>query len=127
MRSRQSLGFVLLDVLIALLIFSMGFAVLYGLTENALAEVQQATNLMQAANIAQKHLDQLANHSWEENIVQGSCVPGSVLEGDEGRFHWLLRADWDTFTNLLRVNIKIRWLEQGKSRNYYLESLYHVD
>lgn len=117
----------LLDVLLGLFIFSLGFAVLFGLTEEAVFEAQQASTLMEAANLAQETMDRLTTQGWSENIATGACLPGSTVEGNEGRFHWLVRSDWDDIPQLLRVGIEVSWLERGKYSIYKLESLYAVD
>ena len=92
-RQYQPLGYILLDVLLAIFLFSLGFAVLYGLTEGALVETRQASSLMEAANLAQKEMDQLSAHSWRENINRQACLPGGTVEGSERNFHWLIRSD----------------------------------
>ncbi|TGE34207.1 hypothetical protein [Desulfosporosinus sp. Sb-LF] len=121
-------GYVMFDVLLALFLFSLGFAVLYGLTEGAVYESRQASTFMEGANLAQKKLDQLAVHTWSDNINQGACIPGGIVEGSEGKFHWLIRTDWDDIPQLLRVSVEVRWSEQGNPSSWYiLESLYAVD
>lgn len=105
----------------------MGFAVLYGLTEGALIEARQASSLMEAANLAQKEMDQLSAHSWKENINRQACIPGGIVEGSEGNYHWFIRSDWDDLPQLLRVSVEVRWIERGAQAWYRLESLYDVE
>ncbi|MDR3541833.1 MAG: hypothetical protein P4L69_12825 [Desulfosporosinus sp.] len=124
---KASRGYVLFDVLLALFLFSIGFAVLYGLTESAVSEARQAASLLEGANLAQKKMDQLAVHSWADNIAQQACLPGGTVEGNEGKFHWLIVADWDDLPQLLRVSVEVRWIERGSPGCYKLESLYEVE
>lgn len=120
-------GYVLLDVLLAVFLFSLGFAVLFGLTEGAVSEARQAATLMEGANLAQKKIDQLAVHAWDDNIARQVCIPGGTVEGNEGNFHWLIVSNWDDLPQLLRVRVEVRWSEQGYPANYKLESLYAVE
>ena len=117
----------LFDVLLALFLFSLGFAVLFGLTEGAVSEARQAATLMEGANLAQKKLEQLAVHAWSDNIAQQTCIPGETVEGNEGKFHWLIHSEWDDIPELLRVSVEVRWTERGNPYQYKLESLYAVE
>jgi hypothetical protein len=123
----DSKGYVLFDVLLALFLFSLGFAVLFGLTEGAVAEARQAANLMEGANLAQKKLDQLAVHTWSDNIARQACIPGGTVEGNEGIFHWLIVSNWDDSPQLLRISVEVLWTERGNPAGYKLESLYAVE
>lgn len=123
----RSQGYVFFDVLLALFLFSLGFAVLFGLTEGALSEARQAAALMDGANLAQQKMDQLAVHNWTENILRRNCIPGGTVEGNEGNFHWIIASDWENSPNLLRVSVEVCWIEKGNLSRYKLESLYSVE
>ena len=124
---KASQGYVLFDVLLALFLFSLGLAVLFGLTEGAVSEARQASTLMVGANFAQQKLDQLAVHDWSENISQQACIPGGTVEGNDGKFYWILCSNWDDIPQLLRVSVEVRWTERGNASWYKLESLYAVE
>ena len=114
-------------MLFGLFLFSLGFAVLFGLTEGAISEARQASTLMEGANLAQEKLEQLAVHAWSDNIARQACIPGGTVEGNEGKFHWLIHSDWDEIPQLLRVSVEVRWVERGNPSWYKLESLYAVE
>lgn len=120
-------GYALIDVLMALLIFSMSFFVLYGLTEASYIKSQQASNLTKAVNIAWKTMERLSARSWTENLTQKDCIPGDTVVGSEGLFEWTIYADWDVYPELLEVETEVKWLENGKVCSYRLGSLYYVD
>ncbi|WP_291300800.1 hypothetical protein [Desulfosporosinus sp. BICA1-9] len=122
-----SLGYVLFDVLLALFLFSLGFAVLFGLTESAVTQSRQATTLMEGANLAQRIMDRLANHDWRDNLARQACIPGGILEGNEGKFQYIIRADWYDMPQLLRVSVEVFWRGKGSDPQYKLESLYAVE
>jgi Tfp pilus assembly protein PilV len=126
-KGKRSPGFVLFDVLLALFLFSLGFGVLFGLTEKALAETRQAASLLEGANLAQEIMDRLASHSWSENIAEQACIPGETVEGYSGKFHWYIYSKWDDLPQLLRVSVKVCWVDQGHQSLYLLESLYDVE
>lgn len=115
------------DVLLALFLFSLGFAVLFDLTESAIFESRQASALMEGANLAQSKLDELAARTWSENIAGQACIPGGIVEGNEGKFHWLIRSDWDDIPQLLRVSVEVSWSEGRRPSSYKVESLYAVE
>lgn len=115
------------DVLLALFLFSLGFVVIFGLTEGAVSESRQASSLMEGANLAQKIMDQLAIHGWRDNLARQVCIPGGTVEGHEGKFQWIIRSEWDDIPQLLRVSVEVFWKEQGNSSMYKLESLYAVE
>lgn len=125
--SDSSRGYALLDVLLALFLFSISFPALFGLTETTNFENQQASNLSQAMNIAQKSMERLAGGSWTENIANSGCILGGVVVGREGLFGWTISAEWDTFPDLLKIETEVKWLERGKIRSYRLGSLYYAD
>lgn len=126
-RANTSLGYVLVDVLLALFLFSLGFAVLFGLTERAIAESRQASDLMEGANLAQKIMDRLAIHDWRDNLDREACIPGGTVEGHEGRFKWIIHSNWVDMPQLLRVSVEVFWKGNENYSQYKLESLYVVE
>jgi len=126
-KTKASQGYVLFDVLLALFLFSIGVAVLFGLTEAGVSEARQASTLMEGANLAQKKIEQLAVHPWSDNIAQQACLPGGTLEGNEDKFHWLIHSEWADIPQLLKVSVEVRWTERGNTYQYKLESLYDVE
>jgi len=120
-------GYALVDVLMALFLFSLGFSVLYSLTETAVSENQQAANLTQAVSIAQQTMDRLAVRPWSENLAEGKCIPAEPFTGCEGLFDWTLYTEWDENPELLNIEMKVEWLEKGDIRSYHLGSVYYVD
>lgn len=120
-------GYALTDVLLAVFLFTLGFTVLYGLTEGAYQETQRAANLTEAANLAQAKLDQLAAHEWQENIAAGKCIPGSSVEGKDGKYSWAVNAQWEVLPNLLKVRVTVQWQENGGPRSYSLESVFYAN
>ena len=124
---KPSQGYVLLDVLLAVFLLSLGFAVLYGLTEGAVYEARQAADLIEGANLAQEKMERLAVHSWRENITSQACIPGGTMEGHEGKFRWLIHSQWGEIPKILRVSVEVRWIERGSPYQFKLESLYAVE
>ncbi|WP_459930437.1 type IV pilus modification PilV family protein [Desulfosporosinus burensis] len=114
-------------MLLALFLFSLGFAVLFGLTESAVTQSRQAFTLMEGANLAQKIMDRLANHEWRDNLVQQACIPGGTVRGQEGKFQWIIRSEWDDMPQLLRVSVEVFWKGKENPSQYKLESLYAVE
>ncbi|MDQ7095763.1 hypothetical protein REC12_19410 [Desulfosporosinus sp. PR] len=120
-------GYILFDVLLAVFLYSIGFMALFGLIEEGIFETRQAFSLLAGANLAQSIMDQLAAHSWKENIAAQACIPGGIVEGQEGDFHWFIHSEWGDLPQLLRTSVEVRWVERGKEVQYKLESLYEVE
>ncbi len=117
----------MLDVLLAVFLFSLGFATLYGLYERALAEAHQSLSLMEAANLAQMKMEQLAAQSWRDNIDAQRCLPGRTVEGNEGNLQWRIDSNWEDIPQLLRVKVNVHWIERETSEYYQIESLFEVE
>lgn len=126
MRAVRSKGYVLIDALMAILFFSLGFAVLFGLTESAVQETEHAQNLTQAANLAQKKIEELAAEPWSQNLAQGLVVPGASVGGQERKFQWSVNSEWEVPSSLIYINVRVSWPEQGKTRTYNLRSVFYA-
>ncbi|CAA7601590.1 Hypothetical protein DEACI_2257 [Acididesulfobacillus acetoxydans] len=120
-------GFVLMDVLLAVMLFGLGFAVLYGLNESAWAEAGAAANLTEAANLAQKKLEDLHERSWPENFALEKCLPGGSACGQEGRFQWSVASEWGELPDILDVTAEVCWSEGWTRKSYRLQSIYFVE
>lgn len=120
-------GFVLFDVLMALFLFGLGFAALYGLKEAAYAETRAAISLTEAANVAQAQLETLLSHSWTENISSGQVIPGGLVARKDGPFQVQTTAAWGEVPWLLNVKVLVDWPEGQTRRSYELEGLYDVE
>lgn len=125
--SEKTKGYVLLDVLLGLFLFSLGFGVLFELTTAARSETSQAASLMAGANLAQETMDKLSARAWSENIACGDCSPGRVVEKNTGKFRCRIYSEWQEGPNLLRVSVEVSWTELGVPYCYQLESLYAVE
>lgn len=115
------------DVLIAIVLLSIGFVALYGLTESAVKQTQEGKNLISAANLAQSLMDELTIQGWETNLAAGTYVPGNPVQGEEGLFHWTVTTEWDSTPALLRVNVEVEWPEAGATRSFTLRGMFDVD
>lgn len=124
---KEDRGFVLLDVVFALFLFALGFASLYGLSEGAIQETQQALNFTEAANLAQDVIEGLSVHSWSENLTEGRILPGEEVQGEKGRFSWRIFSEWETPGALLNVQVTVFWQERGIEQSYMLSTLFALD
>lgn len=122
----EGAGYVLFDVLVAFVIFSIGFAGLYGLTESAVKQTQEGKNLIIAANLAQTVMDELTAEGWKNNLAAGDYLPGNPVQGEEENFHWTVTTEWDSVPSLLRVEVKVEWPEAGTIRSLVLRGMFDV-
>lgn len=120
-------GYVLLDVLLGLFLFFLGFGVLFELTIEALSQTSQAVSLLEGANLAQETMDKLSSRAWRENIACGDCLPGRVIARSNDKFSWRIYSEWQEAPYLLKVSVEVNWTERGIPYSYKLESLYAVE
>ncbi len=124
MKAKLESGFVLVDVLLALFLFTLGFASVYGLSAGALKEGEEALRITEGANMAQSLMESLANEDWNVNLATGKCIPDGAVQGKEGLFQWKITAEWVIPERLLQVNVDITWPERRKNQNYSLSSMF---
>ncbi|HVJ48892.1 hypothetical protein [Desulfitobacterium sp.] len=124
---RRKNGFVLIDVLIALFLWTMSFAALYGLTEGASQNSRDALVTTEAANLAQNLMEQLSAHPWPENFAEGKCIPGGKVQGSENGFQWSIQSTWESENVLLKVTTQVTWPKKGHLSTYDLTTLYYLE
>lgn len=117
-------GFILLDVLIGLFIFGLGFAVITGVINTAALAGGEAQNYLQAVNLASSTMDELLNLLEIDNSSQYAYL-GKEGKEQVGTFEKLIKMEWES-VDLLLVTVEIKWKEKGEVRNYLLESLFYV-
>jgi hypothetical protein len=113
-----------MDVLMALFLFSVGFATIASLHVAALREARQVLSINQAANLARNQMETWTANGWRENIHSGVCLPGGRIQGQEEMFVWTLEVDWEEENVLLRVTCAVEWPEGGECKLFILESYY---
>ena len=121
-KAKKDSGFVLIDVLLALFLFTIGFAAVYGLSIGAIKEGEEALNVTMAANIAQELMETFASE------VKGreNRIPDGIIQGKKDLFQWQITTEWIIPEKLLQVNVSITWLERGKTQEYRLTSMFPV-
>lgn len=122
----RNAGFVLVDVLIALFLWTTGFSALYGLTEGAIQNSREALVMTKAANLAQDKMEQLSARPWSQNFAEGKCIPGSEVKGSDQGLQWSVQAEWESDNVLLKVTTQVTWLKKGIPATYILTTLYFV-
>lgn len=117
-------GYILLDILIGLFIFGLGFAVILGVINTAALARGETDNYLQAVNLAGSKMDELLSNLEEDNSYRYSFLPGEVKD-NVGPFERIIKAEWDS-ADLLLLTVQIKWIERGEVRDYLLESLFYV-
>jgi hypothetical protein len=117
-------GYILLDILMGLFIFGLGFTVILGLMQTAALGGAQAHNLLEAVNVATSALEETTG-SIMANPDAAYAFLDQGVKGQTGLFRKTVTAHWEQ-NDLLRITVEINWAELGQSRNYRLESLVSV-
>lgn len=126
-RNKRKNGFVLIDALLALFLWTTSFAALYGLTEGAIQNSRDALVMTEAANLAQDLMEQLSAHPWPQNFAEGKCVPGGEVKGSENGFQWSVQSEWESENVLLQVTTQVTWPKKGYLSTYTLTTLYYLE
>jgi type II secretion system protein I len=102
---RKSAGFTLLEILIALIIFSIGLLALTSLTVTATRTGSYGGRMTEAVTFAQDKLEELKTNSWD-NIVSGADQKTGPTGVNYTRNWKVLEKETQ---NLKTVSITIDW------------------
>jgi len=120
---RDAAGFILLDVLMALFVFGIGFAAFWGLGVTAAKKAVQTEHYHEAIRLAGNLLEsQLAR---SRNIPQAEWPETDeslVSDGTEERYRWQLTASFDVNFRLVYVRVEVFWQDGNRERKYHVES-----
>jgi len=117
---RSDQGYILLDILMGLFIFSVGLTVFFSLVQTAALANSQAHNLLDAINLAGSSMEEIAH-----NLQQNPADISNYLTDQAGMFHRTVGTKWDS-PDMVWVTVEITWLELGESRKYSVESLLQI-
>lgn len=117
-------GYILLDILIGLFIFGLGFTVIIGLTSIAALAKGQTDNYLDAINLASSTMDEILSDLEEDSSFSNLYLSINVKDRI-GTFERAVKSEWES-SNLLLILVEIKWVEKGQDREYLLESLYYV-
>jgi hypothetical protein len=122
--STSSKGYILLDILVGLFIFGVGFSATLGIINTAVLARGQADNYLQAVNLASSSMDETLNNLGGNSACKYTYLSGEV-SNTIGNFERVIKAEWDSI-DLLLLTVEVRWMEKGEIREYILESLFYV-
>lgn len=108
-------GFTLLEVLVAIVILSMGLSGLAAFTGSIINYNQQANNVMKATTLAQDKLEELKNTSYSG--VASSSDTDAIFTRT-----WNVTSD-SPATNMKTVEVTVSWNWKSKTRNVVLETI----
>jgi type IV pilus assembly protein PilV len=105
---RKSCGFTLIEILIALVIFSISMLAFAGLTVTATRSGSYGSRMTEAVTLAQDKLEELKANSWEEIISGEDQETGAT--GINYTRNWNVLETGNR--NLKTVSIKIDWKDR---------------
>lgn len=117
-------GYIMLDIVLGLFIFGMGFAAVWGLNTAAVIGSAQLDSSLKAINLASSTVDELYCRFGDDRAYIDYYCSVEVNDRVE-RFDRSITAQWETM-DLLLLTVEIRWLERGVSKDYSLESYYYA-
>jgi len=117
-------GFVLLDVLTGLFIFSLGFAVMLALINTAYIKNSHTDHTLQAVNFASSTVEEITAVLLDDPSAVDRYLNG-VAQDESGRFSRTVCCEWDS-PNLLKISVKISWTELKDQKEYNLTYLHYI-
>ena len=114
-----------IDILVGLLIFSLGFATILSLNNWVVQAKVQAENYMEAINIASSTMDEIINE-YKNKEFTGDFADILNLNDRYGKYERIIVMTKDA-PNLWLISVKLEWIERGEPREYLLESLLYVN
>ncbi|MCM1566946.1 MAG: hypothetical protein FNP40_05225 [Dehalobacter sp. 4CP] len=117
-------GFVLLDVLTGLFIFSLGFAVMLALINTAYIKSSHTDNTLQAVNLASSTAEEITAVLLDDPSAVYHYLSGTTRD-ESGQFSRTVCCEWDS-PNLLKISVKINWTELEDQKEFKLTYLHYI-
>ena len=105
---RKSTGFTLIEILVALVIFSISILAFAGLTVTATRTGSYGGRMTEAVTFAQDKLEELKSNSWEKIVSGGDEITGAT--GIAYTRNWKVLEE--NIRNLKTVSITIDWKDR---------------
>lgn len=108
-------GFTLLEVLVAVVLLSIGLSGVAAFTGSLMNYNQQANNVMNATTLAQDKLEELKNTSYWD--VAGSSDTDSIFTRT-----WNVNSD-SPAVNMKTIAVMVSWNWESKTHNVVLKTI----
>lgn len=119
-------GYILLDVLIGVFIFGLGFGVFWGLLNYSQIHGTEAQIFISAVNMASSTMDELSM-DLKENPEKVSAYLQNQEESCGPRFNKVITARWGDIPGTVELCVEIHWQSLAEDHVYKLESLFYVE
>lgn len=114
----------MLDVLIGLFIFSLGFAVMLALINTAYIKNSHTDHTLQAVNLASSTVEEITAVLLDDPSAVYRYLSGTTRD-ESGLFTRMVCCEWDS-PNLLKITVKISWTELEDQKEYKLSYLHYI-
>ena len=118
--SRACAGFTLMEVLVALTIFSITSLAATRLIVGATALVSENNTASLAISLAQGTIENLRNVAYEDMVSDTEIV---VLDNITFTITWTVSDD-DPAPDMKTVVVNVSWEAKGEAKHYEIESIY---
>jgi prepilin-type N-terminal cleavage/methylation domain-containing protein len=121
MRHRTS-GFSLVEVLVAMAVFSISAAAVSSLMMHSTAFMSQSNYRSQAITCAQAALEDIRTQAYEDIVATSDATPCT-----KGSMEFSVQ--WDVTENtpangMKTIVVTVTWLERGTAKDYVLQTIY---
>lgn len=115
METHRSEGFALLELMIALLILSIGLIAFMGMQITTIKTNSVARRITQRTMLGTDRLEKLMGLSYDDDLLQ----PNTTNTVVDGRYtiHWEVSAAGVPIKNVKTINVTTSWEEDGKPRS----------
>lgn len=88
MRRRRNRGFTLIELILTIVVISLGLTGLMALFENVTRGIMEADNAVIAGGLAREKLEQIIQYKWNSGYaaLTGALYPPETFSGDFSRF-----------------------------------------
>ncbi len=118
---RESAGFSLVEVLVAMSVFMIAATAVASLMTHSTSFVSQNNYRSQALTCAQAALEDIRTQAYEDILPTSglSCVKGSMTFGVQ----WSVATD-SPENGMKTIVVTVSWSEKGASKSYALKTIY---
>jgi prepilin-type N-terminal cleavage/methylation domain-containing protein len=126
--ARRQVGFSLVEVMICVVILSLGLFSVNQTLLRSLSSLHYIETRFEANRVAENKIWEIQNQALHQKVAPGSRESGTLLGADKTFEYEASAHPIDHMNRLYKVRFVVRWLESGREkaliRNFYIRFPY---